>query len=120
MAETTLTVQQLIGRYPTLPVSANAADITFAACDDVNGNDFVSQGNEILLFRNDDAGAQTVTISSVADGKNRTGDITTYSIGAGEYAAFGVFPPDGWRPSDGKVVFAASDANVKVAILRPA
>lgn len=96
MARLSLTVQNIIAKYPTLPLT----------------------GKEILLVHNANAGAQTVTISSVVDPYKRTGDITTYSVGIGEYAAFPPFPKDGWAQSDGYLYFAASAADVNFAVLR--
>jgi len=120
MAELTLTVQQMIGKYPSLPLTANAADFTWTAAgaDFADGAVFPLTGREILLVRNDNVGAQTVTITSVADDKNRTGDITTYSVGAGEYAVFPCLAVDGWRQTDGNLDIEASAADVMFAVLR--
>lgn len=120
MAELSLTVQTIKGGYPSLPVTANAADIvwTAAGADFADGAAFDHTGREIILVRNDNVGAQTLTIDSVADEKGRTGDITTYSVGAGEYAAFGPFPVAGWRQSDGDMNIVASAADVYLAIIR--
>ncbi len=119
MARQDITVQTTLGRYPSLQPSANAADFTWAACDSVNFEQATLNGGEFILFRNDNAGAQTVTITSVVDGQNRTGDITTYSIGIGEYAIFGPVPRTGWRQSDGNVYFQATANDVFCAVIRP-
>jgi len=120
MAELEITPQTLVGHYPATPLSANAADITFEAsgADFADGASFPHTGREIILVRNDNVGAQTITIESKADAKNREGDITTYSIGASEYAAFGPFPVDGWRQSDGDMNFAVSAADLYLAVIR--
>lgn len=117
MARTALTPQTIVGKYPGT-VSAGDADITFAAGDASNGNSFTLTGQEIIIARNDDAAAQTITIDSVPDPQNRTGDITSYSIGASEYAAFGPFPGLGWKQSDGTLHIDVGSANIKLAILR--
>jgi len=118
MARTELTPQDTPGRYPSLPLAADEADLAFDAGDAVNGNEFALTGREIILARNDDAGAQTLTISSVDDQYNRDGDISAYSIGAGEYAVFGPIPLHGFRQSDGMCYLDVSDANIKIAIIR--
>lgn len=118
MARTALTPQSLPGSTPSLPLAADSADITWTAADNVNGNDVPHTGREIVLVRNDNVGAQTVTITSVADPYNRTGDITTYSVGIGEYAAFGPFDVAGWKQADGKLYLDASAADVFFAVLR--
>lgn len=120
MTRLAVTPQTLLGSYPALPVTANSADITFTAAGAsfADGAGFTLTGGEILLVKNDNVGAQTVTISSVADDLKRTGDITTYSIGAGEVAAFGPFELKGWRQSDGKLHVAASAADVSFAVLK--
>ena len=117
MPLTALTVKTPPGPHPGT-IAADAADFTWEAGDAANGNDFTPTGEEMLLVRNDDVGAQTVTITTVADEKSRTGDITAYSIGAGEYAFFGPFAVDGWRHPDGKIHVAVSDANIKFALVR--
>lgn len=121
MARLALTAKATPGSYPVLPISANAADFTWTAAgaDFADGFSFPWTGKEVLLVRNDNAGAQTVTINSVADPKkNRTGDITAYSVGIGEYAVLGPFQADGWKQSTGLVHGAASATDVKLAVIR--
>lgn len=119
MARVTLTPQSLLGPFPSLPVSANALDITFAAADATNKEQFALTGREILVAQNTGAGARTITITSVADNKGRTGDISTYSIGAGETAVFSFFGDvTGWLQSDGMVYIEAEHAEVEWAVLR--
>jgi hypothetical protein len=98
--------------------SANAADLTMTAADTVNSEQVTLTGNELVIAWNSNAGAQTVTVSSVVDDMGRDGDITTYSIGAGEYAVFGPFDTEGWRQSDGKLYFEASHADVKLGVVK--
>ena len=112
-----ITVQSLVGKYPATPLGAGDAAITFQAME-LAGDTFSNTGKEIILVRNDDAGAVTLTITGVVDEKNRTGDIDAYSIPAGEYAAFGPFPIQGWNDSNGKLNLTASDVDLKVAVLR--
>lgn len=118
MPRTALTVQTLKGPYPGT-VSVNDLDITFAAADVANGNDFPYTGREVILMRNDDAGAQTVTFTSSAEpATKRLGHITDYSIGIGEYAAFWAGAIQGWVQAGQKFFIDASDANIMIAILR--
>lgn len=114
MARTTLTPVDLLGSYPTLPISANAADVAFAASDVANGNQVLLNGKVLVLVQNTDVAAQTITFDSVRDGLNRDGDITTYSVGASEFAAFGPFNPAGWKQSDGYLYINTSDADLKI------
>jgi hypothetical protein len=120
MARLALTVQNVIAKYPALPLTASSADFvwTAAGADFADGASFTLTGKEILLVRNDNVGAQTVTVSSVVDPYNRTGNITTYSVGIGEFAVFPPFPKEGWAQTDGKLYFAASAADVYFAVLR--
>ena len=119
MAETLLTVVTTLGSYPTLPLTANSADFTFAVVDITDGGAFVSDGTELILVQNTDAGTATVTIESVADAFGRTGNITTYSMGTGEFAVFGPFKGPGWADADRKIHVSVSDVDVKFAIIRP-
>ncbi|MBX9877633.1 MAG: hypothetical protein K2Y22_04175 [Candidatus Obscuribacterales bacterium] len=100
-------------------ISANGADFTFTGGDAANGYDFVSTGKEmVLIYNSDGANAYTATIKSAADELGRTGDITTYSLSAGEYAVFGPFPVLGWRQTTGKMNLDASNNAIKFAIIR--
>jgi len=120
MAVLDLTPQTVIPKYPATPLTANAADFvwTAAGADFADGARFPHTGKEIILVRNDNVGAQTVTIESAVDEKNRVGNITTYSVGIGEYAAFPPFPVVGWRQTTGYLMLEASAADVSFAILR--
>lgn len=117
MARTNLVAQTLPGAYPTLPISANTRDLTTNAIDIVNGNETtLVDSKTVVLLKNEDAGATTVTFTSVADTLGRTGDITAYSIGAGELAIFGPFKLVGWTHS-GKLWIDGSDVDLKVAVI---
>lgn len=121
MARLDLVPQTIPGRYPATPLDADEADLTFtpAGAAFADGAGFPLTGREVLIVRNANAGAQTVTIDSVPDAKNREGDITAYSIGAGEIAAFGPFPVAGWKQSaDGELHFEATATDVEFAVVR--
>lgn len=118
MAVTAITVKETSGIYPTLPLSANAADFTFGAVDITDGGSFVSDGTELILVQNTDAGTATVTIQSTVDPQRRTGDITAYSMGTGEFACFHV-AGSGWVDSEGKITVKVSDVQVLIAVIRP-
>lgn len=113
---TTLTVQQAPSVYST--ISAGAATATMVAGDAVNGNDFVSSGDEQIILNNTGASPYTVTITSVADSLGRTKDITTYSIAVDGIAVFGPFPAHGWKNSSNKITFTVSNAAVYVGVMR--
>lgn len=117
MARTNITPQTVVGPYPTLPVSANALDLTETAADVENKNQFTPSGDDLVIVHNTGASAYTVTFTSIADEFKRTGDISAYSVGAGEIAAFRLKKP-GWMQSDGKVYLEAEDASVKFAVLQ--
>ena len=118
MAATALPIVAPLGSYPALPITATGADFVFTAADSVNGNSFVSTGRELLLVHNTGGSAYTVTVSSVADGLARTGDITAYSVGAGLFSMLGPFLQPGWQQSDGTVHVTASNAAVTLAVIR--
>ncbi|MCK4302831.1 MAG: hypothetical protein KAY24_01180 [Candidatus Eisenbacteria sp.] len=119
MARTELTVQEPPGNYPALPLVADAADISWDAADAADKNEFDLTGRELILAWNTDgANPYTVTVESVTDQCNREGDITDYSIGAGEIAMLGPIPVTGFRQSDGKCYLEASNLAVEFAIIR--
>lgn len=120
MARLILTPKQLPAKYPATPITANALDFAFTAAgaDFADGAGFTLTGNEVAIVYNPDSSARTVTVTSVVDPYNRLGNITSYSVGAGEYAVLPQFPTDGWRQSDGRLYLAADNALVQFAVLR--
>ena len=107
MARVTITKQVPVGAYPTLPVSADAA----------NKNQFAPSGDDLVIVHNTGVGANTITFTSMVDEFKRTGDITAYSVGAGEIAGFR-FKSPGWMQSDGYVYIEASNAEVKFTVIQ--
>jgi hypothetical protein len=111
------------GSYPALPVGAGSLALAFQAADvALKQYTPLITGKTYILAQNTDSGAHTVTISSVADEKNRKGDITSYSLAAGVIAQFGPFVTAGWlTPTDGATPaglwFEANDATVKFAVV---
>lgn len=117
MARTNIPAQSLIGAYPSLPISAGGADLTFTAADAVNGNSTPLVDNKtVLLAYNTDSAPHNVSVNSVADTLNRTGDITNYSVAAGKVAAFGPFKAAGWANSN-TLQFSGADATVEFAVI---
>ena len=99
--------------------AADALDIAFTAADATNKQEVVLTGNEILVFWNTHAStAYTVTINTVADSLGRTGDVTAYSLAAGEIGWYGPIPTGGYAQSNGKLYFEANNASVKFAVLK--
>src|ERR687891_559131 len=100
MPRVTHTKQTPKGPYPALPVTADSLDIAFTAADITNLEQVVPSGDDLLLVWNTHATtAYTFTLTSVADDKGRTGDVTTYSLAAGEIAALRLRRA-GWEQSD--------------------
>jgi hypothetical protein len=112
-----LTVQNVLA--PFADVTAGLADFTFAAAW-LDGNTFVCTGRELLLVQNSDAGVTTITVVSTDDEKGRAENITTYSMAAGDFVAFGVGLTNskGWKSTSGTIRVTASDVDVKIAVLR--
>lgn len=97
--------------------TAGAADITMQAADASNFEEVTHDGALLVIAHNTGAGAQTVTIESIVDERGRTGEITTYSLAAGDYAVFGPFDLEGWEQADGNLDFKGSHADVKMAVV---
>lgn len=117
MARQTLNKQIPLGPYPILPVAADALDLTQTVADVVNKEQFVPSGDDLVIAHNTGAAPYTITFTSMADDKNRTGDISAYSLGAGEHAIFR-FKKPGWMQSDGRVYLEASNAAVKWSVIQ--
>lgn len=118
MARSLITVIEALPLIPTLPLVANAQDFVFTAGVAVDGMEFVATGRELILAQNVGSGAHTITIKSAPGPDGRTGDITAYSLGAGEYAQFGVRPNRGWRQSNGRIWIDINHAELVVAVIR--
>jgi len=97
--------------------SAGAADLTMTAADVANKEEVAQVGKILVVAHNTGASPYTVTVSSVVDGQGRTGDITTYSLAADDYAVFGPFDLEGWRQTGGELYFEASNASVKFGVI---
>lgn len=120
MSRTPITPQTLQGNKVSAYAVAESADITFAASTGSagdSGNSFTSTGNDILIARNDNAAAKTITFTTLEDPYGLQEDISAYSIGIGEYAIFGIFQVVPWRQADGLVYFETNHADIKVAVI---
>lgn len=109
-----------VGPYPTLPVSALALDLTWQAADVANANQFaLGQGKYLILVRNTSAATPyTVTLTSAADARRRTGDITAYTIANGKQIAFLLDQQEGWAQTDGMFYLAGSNAAIEFCIIK--
>jgi hypothetical protein len=101
--------------YPTLQPAADSLDIAFTAADTVNFEQTPMTAPFILFFWNSGGVSATVTINSVADTKRRTGDITTYSLAAGDISAVAFPSTEGWKQADGNLYYQASSNIIKFA-----
>lgn len=117
MARTNIAAQSFIGAYPTLPIGAGGADLTFSNGDVANGNSSALVDNKtVVLAYNTDSSAHTVTFTSAPDTLNRAGDISAYSVAAGKVAAFGPFKAVGWAVG-GVLEINVSDATMHLAVI---
>ena len=117
MARTLLTPIAIKGPYPGT-AGALALDFAFTAADVANGNAFKLTGKEILLVSCPAVG-YTITLTSVADNRKRTADITAYAVGIGLYSAFNFLGGlEGWLQTDGNVYIAGSNAGILFAVLQ--
>ena len=113
MPRTAVTAVVAPGSYNTTPTLA-----TPTAIDIVNNNLVTASGKDLLIFENTSAGALTITVNSVNDAFNRTGDITAFSVGAGQYAIVGPLFKAGWVQADGNLYFTASAVTMKVTSIQ--
>lgn len=112
MPATALTKLTWTGPYPTA-----LSTLTLTAADNTNGNSFKMSGNDLLIVDGGSAGG-TVTIQGPANKRNRTGTITTESVGTNALKVFGPFRNlDGWQNSDG-VRVTCSASTMKLAVIR--
>jgi len=112
MARQTLTKTTAPGNY-----SDSGVDVTLTTADTSNDDQFLASGSDLVIAVNTGASPATVTINSVADEYGRTGDVSAYSVGAGETAVFGPFPTHGWAQSDGYVYLEASSTDIDFGVV---
>jgi len=118
MARSTLVKTTAPGNFPSLQPAANALDITMAATVVADKAQFLASNKDLVIAHNTGASPHTIAITSVADPKsNRTGDITAYSLGAGELAVFGPFRREGWMQADGYVYLEADHIEIKFGVI---
>ncbi len=108
----TLTKQSLPAHFDVA-----GSDITLTA-GDLGGDDWVAGDNDLLLVKNDDVAARTITVTSVADPTfSRTKDITARSVPAGAIAMFR-FKRTGWAAAGtGKISLTVSNVLLKLAVI---
>lgn len=112
----TITANELLGAYGDYS-SADVADLTWT---NLSGDDdvFTLHPDDILLIWNPDDSAHSLDITSQPDPKyGRSADISSYSVGAGEIAAFGPFQPHGWADSSGQLTINGT-TDLDAAVLR--
>lgn len=108
------------GPYPVTPASAGGTTITWTS---TSGSDtFAYTGRQVLLAWNNGAtGTATVTVSSVKNAQNRTGDAVMAAIATGAMVVFGQFnQADGWLQSDSTIIAVSSGtgaADIDYAVL---
>lgn len=93
--------------------------IVYSASDAANGNMFPNDGRTVLIANNPTGGALAITITSVPDEFNRTGDITV-NLAAGETRLFGPLAQRAWNQSTADVgnVYVAPAAGLNLAAVR--
>ncbi len=117
MTKQTHTPLTALGSYGNYSV-ANVADLAMTAADVGNKEQVVASGKDLIVAYNTGASAHTITVTSTIDPYNRTGDISAYSLGAGEFAVFGPLATTGWIQTDGKIYFEANHAEIKFGVVR--
>jgi len=116
MARQIINAQDVIGPSATA-FPANIADITFTPAIVADKEQIQLDYPIIVLVKNGAVAAKTVTFNSVVCSHNRAVDIITYSVGAGEIAAF-EFRPHGWKQSTGYLHAEAESTDISYAVLK--
>jgi hypothetical protein len=118
MAATVIAPQDVLGAYVNEDAT-QMTTLTWTAIDIVNTNSITMAGRKMmLLFRNDDVAAKTITISSSENPYGRSADVTAFSMAAGAYATR-IFEPVGWEQTLGSrnMIITAEDADIFVAAI---
>ena len=113
MARVDLTKTTAPGYYAAAGQAVTMADADIAE----DGNQFTATGNDLVIAHNTGATPHNITINSVADPYNRSGDITSESIAAGAIKIFGPYKTLGWQQSDGKIYLSADSDEVEFGVV---
>ena len=119
---TAITVQPIsaspFGSIPVLPLTPGGNDLTWTGTSDPTSRSAqLVNSKTVILAQNLDSTSHTVSVVSVADPYNRTGDISDYSVGPNKTSLFGPFNTAGWANS-GSVYINVSDAHVQLAVIQ--
>jgi hypothetical protein len=105
-------------KTPFADVTAASLDIVFETASG-GADTFVCGGRDLLIIKNV-TGNNTVTITSTANDKGRTEDLTTYAITGTDVAYWtgGMTNNKGWKQTNGTIIITASSTDVAWAVLR--
>lgn len=119
MPRTVVTKNENAKRYPVIPPAADSLEFAFVATSGGNndGYEYVATGREVVLLRNTGVGANTFGLLSVVDELGRKGDITAYSLAAGEFAVL-IPPLKGFQQSDGRIWIDISSVEITICVLQ--
>lgn len=109
----------ILGPYPTLQPAADVLDVALIAGTGSDQTLGPLNPGDILVAYNKNVGAQTLTITSQTDRHQRSGNITTYSIGIDEMIALKFDQTEGWVDSSRELHVTAEGADVLMGIIRP-
>jgi hypothetical protein len=114
MSVVVIPIFQMAAKYPALPPTALALNIGAGtvATTAAHGVSFACTGNEIILVQGG-AASQVVTVTSVVNGFNRTGNIV-YTVGIGLLSVLPQIQPAGFLQSDGTVVITLDSGGTDV------
>lgn len=92
--------------------------VTDVACDNVNGNSFVQDGNTVLILRNTDASSHTVTFTypGTVDGQSIPNKVITVNATSNLVLGPGLPPFQGLYPGN-VVTFTANSNLVKFNLI---
>ena len=117
MSRHNIAAQTLPGAYPSLPVTPGSNLVETISVPADGMSTAIVDSKTLVLVHNTAVGAETVTFTSVADVYGRTGDITAYSLGAGDQRFFGPFKLAGWAQSGNVLWIDTSDAGILLAVI---
>ena len=106
---------------PTNLVSGSYAafglTLIWADADIGNGNRFASTGKELLIARNTSGAALTVTVLGASTSTTNRTQNQLLRIEAGDTAAFGPFPTNGWKQADSCVWVNSESTSIRLSVL---
>jgi len=100
-----------------LGANGSMAELTLSATT-LTGDDFLNDGQTVLILESSAAGPETVTITGVAAQDSGRTESLVVNIDNGDRAFVGPFKPRNWNNGLGRIDIVSTDVLITAAVVR--